>query len=594
MSLVNRSIHRSTAIGLAAALLVWGGMAMPMLIVWLAFVQLGGWPLNDDPFYAKPIAFWSAGDGLHWVRQGGALTASSVAHVFTGLLGAIGHKFSYRPLFLICIAQQSLGSAAIFFLARSLKLSYGFAVLASLTLALFPLYFGHAFTYMTDGPATAWSSIACAFLVFGIIKNDWRWLCVGSLAIGWGYWIRQTNGLLVLSPLIALSLHRWHKGYSSAPGLKQFAAVMAGSGLAFLLLETGGVLSSSFGRISDIAPSRESGYAKQVVISAYGLLLLVGWYAIPWLPLLIREAIRAEKHLTSGLRRICLGTTIFVLLVGFSPLVLTQGRACITNSTGAFIQNGHYGPIFLSDMDEPSRWGELDGVAWPLWVWTSLSIVALLSSSMVSWWVAWTGVHCWSRSKFAADSRLAAAFGLMVMTGMSAIAILLFVEPHMDRYWLFLFPGIVIWWLLIAAKCEWKMPRFAVAWAALWMFFNGGISVVFTHDMLTWNDVRWQFVNTQLAAGVPAERMDAGRDVNAWLRLDEDVDSMPRLGDTSKWWSGEASIALAVGYRPGWHETDRLPWSAWATGRIHHLLVLERDDSNNSFSHSRSKKESSP
>lgn len=593
MSIVNRSIHRSTATGLAA-ILVWGCMAMPMLFVWLAFSQLGGWPLNDDPFYAKPLAFWSAGDGLHWVRQGGALTASSVAHVMAGMLGAISPEFSYRPLFLICIAQQSFGSAALFLLARSLKLTYGFAVLASLTLVLFPLYFGHAFTFMTDGPATAWSSIACACVVSGIIKNDWRWLCVGSLGMGWGYWIRQTNGLLILTPLIALSLHRWHRAYSAPPGLKQFAAVIVGVGVAFILLETEGGLPSSLERISDIAPSLESGYAKRVVISAYGLLLLVGWYAIPWLPLLIREAMRAETHLTSGFRRVCMGAAIFVLLVGFSPLVLTQGRACITNSTGAFIQNGHYGPIFLSDLDEPGRWGELNGVAWPLWVWTSLSIVALLSSSMVAWWVAWTSVQCFSRSEFAADSRLAAAFGLIVMTGLSTIAILLLVEPHMDRYWLFLFPALAIWWLLLASKCEWKISHFAVAWAALWMFLHFGISVVFTHDMLTWNDVRWRFVNAQLAAGVPAERMDAGRDVNAWLRLDEDADSMPRFGDTSKWWSGRASIALAVGQRPGWHETDRLPWSAWATGRNHHLLVLERNDSIDSSNHRRLDKESSP
>ena len=447
---------------------------------------------------------------------------------------------------------------------------------------------------MTDGPATAWSSIACASLVLGVIKNDWRWLCVGSLAFGWGYWIRQTNGLLVLAPLIALGLHRWHKAYRVPPGLKQFAAVIVGTGVACLLLEAGGVLTTSLERISDVAPSPGSGYVKQVVIAAYGFLLLVGWYAIPWLPLLLREAIRAESLLTTGYRRVCMGFAIFVLLVGFAPLVLTLGRACITNSTGAFIQNGHYGPIFLSDMDELGRWGELDGVAWPLWVWTSLSIVALLSSSMVFWWGAWTGVQFFSRSEFAADSRLSAAFGLVVMTGLSTVAILLLIEPHMDRYWLFLFPALVIWLLLIAAKCEWKIPRFAVAWAALWMFLHIGISVVFTHDMLSWNDVRWRFVKSQLAAGVLAERIDAGRDVNAWLRLDEDTDSMPRPGDTSKWWSGRAAIALAVGQRPGWHETDRLPWRAWATCRNHHLLVLERNDSVDSPSHRRINKESSP
>ncbi len=106
---------------------------------------------------------------------------------------------------------------------------------------------------------------------------------------------------------------------------------------------------------------------------------------------------------------------------------------------------------------------------------------------------------------------------------------------------------------------------------------NAGMATVFTHDMLAWNDVRWRFVESQLKQGLRAEQIDGGRDVNAWLRLDEDSDSMPRHGDTSKWWSGRAELAIAVGQRPGWHEVQRLPWFSWATGREHHLLVLERD-----------------
>ncbi len=298
--------------------------------------------------------------------------------------------------------------------------------------------------------------------------------------------------------------------------------------------------------------------------------------------------------MTLASRRICQAIASLALFVSLLPLVLTQGRACITNSTGAFIQNGHFGPIFLSDMDEPGRWGELGGVEWPLWVWTTLSGLALMSIGAIAWWVAWTAVQWCSRTTHAADSRLVAALGLLLMTGLSAVAILFFVEPHMDRYLLFLFPPLIITWLLIAAKCEWRLSRFAIGWAAMWMALNVGISVVFTHDMLAWNDTRWRFVNAQLAAGLPAEQLDAGRDVNAWLRLDEDADTLPRKGDASKWWSGRANIALAVGQRPGWHEVDRLPWNAWATGREHHLVVLERNESKESSSFVSLDTESSP
>ena len=48
------------------------------------------------------------------------------------------------------------------------------------------------------------------------------------------------------------------------------------------------------------------------------------------------------------------------------------------------------------------------------------------------------------------------------------------------------------------------------------------MSVVFTHDMLAWNNARWSWVNNRLDHGFEARDIDAGRDVNAWLRMDED------------------------------------------------------------------------
>jgi len=79
---------------------------------------------------------------------------------------------------------------------------------------------------------------------------------------------------------------------------------------------------SSLVCINDISPGPESGYLKRVVIAAYGFLLLAGWYAIPWLPLLLREAARGQAQMASGYRRVCMGTATFVLLVGGLPLAL--------------------------------------------------------------------------------------------------------------------------------------------------------------------------------------------------------------------------------------------------------------------------------
>ena len=88
-------------------------------------------------------------------------------------------------------------------------------------------------------------------------------------------------------------------------------------------------------------------------------------------------------------RSACWFCSLAVLVALLIPFAGTSGRACITNSTGAFIQNAHFGPIFLSDMDEPGRWGQLGGVAWPLRVWQVLSLLSILSCACLAWWLAW-------------------------------------------------------------------------------------------------------------------------------------------------------------------------------------------------------------
>jgi hypothetical protein len=123
---------------------------------------------------------------------------------------------------------------------------------------------------------------------------------------------------------------------------------------------------------------------------------------------------------------------------------------------------------------------------------------------------------------------------------------------------------------------RWRLGAAAWLWAGLWLAGQWTMSVVFTHDMLAWNNARWTWVNNRLDEGLKPHEIDGGRDVNAWLRMDEDVNTFARPGDTSRWWSGFATWAVASGPRPGWEIAERLPWPSWATGRTHELLVLKR------------------
>lgn len=548
--------------------------AAPAIALWYLFAPLSGWPLNDDPFYAKPLATWSQTGQIQFVRQYGYLTASSVAHIFTGAV-ATSVGFHYRSLYLVCIAQQALGAAALVWFARRLQLSPSIAAMAAACFGSYPLYFGHAFTFMTDGPAAAWSSLACVLVSLGLIQRQRTMIAVGAAAIGWGYWIRQTNGALLFGPGVALATMlttqrlRWQAPSLAWP-LALAIAMMA-------VLESGWFLPASFTRLSDIAPQPASGYWKRTLIALYGWLLLAGWYLLPLAPWFITQARQRSLTCMSAEKRFCLVGAGLVLLGGLLPLIVTSGRAHLTNATGSFIQNGHFGPIFLSDMDEPGRWGTLAGVAWPIWFWKLLTLLSFVSSAAFGWWVSWTifqFVKRWPIS--VACPRLRFALAWLVMVALSVSALTFLVEPHLDRYWLFLMPVLTVICLLLAAENQWKLDRMSMVWAITCIALQLVMSTVFVHDMLAWNNVRWQFVSNHLTAGHAPETIDAGRDVNAWLRMDEDPDTSARNGDESRWWSGRAVICIASGPRPGWQLRSQLPWQSWATGQTHYLLVLQR------------------
>ncbi len=563
------------------------------LVPWCLWSELKGGPANDDPFYAKPIAWWCESGTLQVARQYGLLTASSLAHIAVGAMTCIGQDFSYRNLYLACMVQQAIGVAGLYVCARRLRVEPFSAFIFALTLAAFPLYFGHGFTFMTDGPATAWSAVALACFVIGFVYQRLHWLALGSLAIGVGYWVRQTNGILLLIPLASVVLAGSSTESAKLGKLiardqaKWLVASLSIAAVSILVLESGWLVPTSLVRTEDVAPQWNGEYWKRSIIAAYGWSLLIGWYALPLTAGWLVSARAEHSKLSTMERRVCASAALAACVIMLVPFATTQGRACLTNATGAFIQNAHFGPIFLSDMDEPGRWGDLGGVEWPLLVWQVLSLFAIASSSVLAWWAAWT-VLAWFRTSLlnrdggnATDDRsarvhLALASAMLGTTVVASAILVLFIEPHMDRYWLFLLPVLCMWWIHLTALGCWRPGAWCRAWAVVALMAAFSMSVIFSHDMLAWNTVRWQYVNNFLSSGNSAEQLDGGRDVNAWLRMDEDPNTSARSDDTSRWWSGRATWALSVGDRPGWTRVEKLTWHSWATGRVHSLLVLKK------------------
>jgi hypothetical protein len=561
------------------------GLGLPLLMCWMWFSPLGGYPTNDDPFYGRPAQILADDAKFQLVTQAGELSASSVAHVLIGGGLASLAGFSYRVLFLAVILQLWLAAIAIYFFARESGCSRWFALFWASVLLANPLCFAHAFTFMTDAPAMSWGVWAIYFFRRGVFpgasnQSSALWLLLGSACIGVAFWMRQTHVLLCCFPVAVCSL-LWYRGNLST--WRCFNGILASvvpAAIAVLLFESGWlVFGDGFfgehGRLHVVAPKGLDWY--QNAINFYGLGILLGFLTIPVLPILLdqlRNQTEATMQAAGGqtensrwLRVIGIGLAMIWLL----PLIATQGRAAVTSATGTVVANAHFGPIFLSDFEMPERWGDMGGVVWSHWIWAIITALAIVNLAALA---SCLFPHIWAwrnRASTVSESN-ALVFGLLI-TAIPIMAVILSVRTGvLDRYWMLILPIVfaLVPQVVVRVRPSARMLASGLLVAQL------GLSVVFARDFLVWNQVRWRQVETWLSEGLKPEEIDGGRDVNAWYRSAEDTATMPRPGDTTTWWSGRARVSLAIGPREGWTEIGRLRWSAWATSGEHEILMLRK------------------
>ena len=586
-------------------------LLLPSLVIWFVFADLNGWPQNDDPYYARPVQ-WLIEDGqFQMALQNGVLAASIVSHVAAGACSSLVFGFSYRSLFLACIIQQWIGSMSVYGTGRLSGIGRWGSLLAGFGFALQPLVFGNSFTFMTDTPAASWVALACLASTLAFTKQKMSMLLLCSLAVAWGFWIRQTNLLVLGAPLatlVLLKLQRWQ----SFPLITVSLLLLIPAGLSFGLLESGWIVQTTSDRMPAVIPDLEGiSRLKQLTVSVYAMCLNIGLFGLPISVMLLDGALRCRARLPAGQRRICdMAAVVFMCLVTV-PFVISGGGACLTNSTGFYIQNGHAGPVFLADMDEPGRWGQLGGVEWPLLVWQILTVVMIAIDGLMIWWVMWlvtTWTGCGGLQKerpesdqseshlsnglsnggavedvaklpLSNDSRMeliSVAVGLFAMSAVSLVILLALIDPILDRYLLVILAPLLMGMVITLKLSDWRPTAISVSGSVALLLVLYAFNVVYVHDLLTWNNLRWQQVQTWLDSGLQPSEFDGGRDVNAWLRLAEDPHSHNRPGDTSNWWNGSAQRCITVGPRPGWNDTDRLTWHSWATGREHYLSVLTK------------------
>ena len=201
--------------------------------VWVAMIlcvnPAGDFPLNDDWVYAGAVKSIVAGSGFHIP---GPTIANLIVQAYWGALFCLPFGFSYIALHVSTLVLGLAGLAFFYGSVREMGGSRPIALFATLTLAVDPLFFDLANSFMTDVPFVSLMAIATYAFIRGLRRPSLSWLVVGIVGAMVTILLRQVGIALLLAFAVAWPVRR---GVSSLSVLTGIVLVCLGVRLALRL-----------------------------------------------------------------------------------------------------------------------------------------------------------------------------------------------------------------------------------------------------------------------------------------------------------------------------------------------------------------------
>lgn len=221
---------------------------------------IGDFPLNDDWVYAL---------GVKSILQTGRFEmpvlagANVFAQAYWGALFCLPFGFSFTALRFSTLALGGVGIIALYLLLREIGGSRSIALIGGFTLAVNPLYFGLAHTFMTDVPFLALVITALWLFVRGIRREEAISLSAGIMIALLAILIRQFALLLLLAFGVAYVMRR---GIIRKSLVVAIVPVVVGAGLHFFyqhwMIKTGRTRSFDFASLSNLIPTPLSAFIR--------------------------------------------------------------------------------------------------------------------------------------------------------------------------------------------------------------------------------------------------------------------------------------------------------------------------------------------
>jgi hypothetical protein len=485
------------------------GVILGVWIVMAALVNpVGNFPMNDDWAYGWSVkTLLDTGD----FRLSDWTAVNLLPQVIWGALLCTLTGFSFTTLRVSTLMLGAVGVLTTYALLREVRADRSVALVGALAVAVNPLYFSLASSFMSDVPSFTLTVASIYFLVRALRRGSDRDLAVGVVIACLSILNRQ-SGLIVLPAFGVAYLitdRRQSRDFwraivpSIVGGVVYFgyAHWLAVSGRAPHLynLQTRMVFESLAGGVRDVVAN----YAA----NAFAVSTYVGLFSFPFLLMSVVGAPRRARLAQ-------LGAAGWVAVVAVAIVGAWAARYQRLPLVGNVLDVAGIGPSWTSGLlPDTGRWPVVVRRTWQVLTVLGVAGAALLWLSFIT-----AARQVGSRTTDEATRR--------VETFMIASVAMLFLPigalPKwfwFDRYLVPFLPLLMV--LVIESKpadpTERPVPVRQAAVAVVLLLLSAVFTVAGTHDYLAWSRARWRAANTAMEeAVVGPERVNGGRQFRGW------------------------------------------------------------------------------
>ncbi|MBE9045049.1 glycosyltransferase family 39 protein [Pleurocapsales cyanobacterium LEGE 10410] len=528
---------------------------------------IGDFPLNDDWAYAESVKhLLETGD----FQLPGWAVANLLPQVLFGALFCLPFGFSFTALRFSTLTLGLIGIIATYGLLKEVS-HQRIALIGALIVAVNPLYFALANTFMTDVPHYAVTVLSLYFFVIGIKKNSLTTIVISVVIAVISLLIRQTTIALFAGYAIAYVVKNKAKIKSLIMAALLFVLLPAGVQLLFSAVfwpknyGNYGVKEQEI--VSQLVGADTSAIA-QFAYFALCALLYLGCFLLPWL--LIVFALQSAGIKSQG-RKIQVSLLLFLITSVGVWLVVKQTRMPLR---GNVINDWGIGPLTLRDtiLSPP---GTIPNYLAAFWI--VVTIFSVVGAGLLLLFLVLSTIQLLTTKGIANKRSLILLSNSTIFIYFLPLGISFF----FDRYLILLLPLLMMMVLTTVGKIpqvklDWKTSF--VSW--LIILFIGAFTVGTTHDYLSWNRIRWQAIENLIQEQqISPRRIDGGFEFNGWYLYSSDYPVYKnRKAEIPWWWVEQDDYLVAFSPVAGYDVVKQYSLENWLPFKFDRILVLQKTD----------------